>query len=69
MSTPFDEGTDAAKDAIDLDAPGYEELKRSGGDIELKRSGGDIEVSGDGDGEEGGDSGGDIESEPTGDGN
>jgi hypothetical protein len=67
VSTPFEEGTDAAKDAIDLDAPGYEELKRSGGDIELKRSGGDIELKGDG--EEGGESGGDIETEPVGDGN
>jgi hypothetical protein len=67
VSNPFEEGTDAAKEAIDLDAQGYEELKRSGGDIELKRSGGDIELSGDG--EEGGDSGGDIESDPKDDGN
>jgi DUF4097 and DUF4098 domain-containing protein YvlB len=57
VTNPFDEETDAAKDALDLDggidsadakrSGGDVELKgKSGGDVEAKKSGGDVEVSG-----------------------
>ncbi|GAA1620673.1 hypothetical protein GCM10009744_04440 [Kribbella alba] len=64
MTNPFDEETDPAKEALDLDGE-FDAAKRSGGDVELKASGGDVEFSDDD--TEGTDSGGDVESEPTGD--
>ena len=68
MTNPFEEGSDEAKEALDLDGE-FDAAKRSGGDVELKASGGDVELSGGdveapGDGGEGGDSGGDVETEP-----
>ena len=68
MTNPFEEGSDEAKEALDLDGE-FDAAKQSGGDVELKMSGGDVEFSGGdveagGDGEEGGDSGGDVETEP-----
>jgi hypothetical protein len=71
VSNPFEEESDAAKDALGLGEEDVASAKRSGGDVELKKSGGDVEFSG-GDvestGDEGEDSGGDVESEPSGDG-
>ena len=71
MSNPFEEETDAAKDAVEENVDQVDALKRSGGDVEVgpNKSGGDVEFSGgdvefgDG-GEEGTDSGGDVETEP-----
>jgi hypothetical protein len=71
VTSSFEEGTDAAKDAVEENVDQVDELKRSGGDVELKKSGGDVEFSGgdvefgdiDGD-DEGTDSGGDVETEP-----
>ncbi|TDU82587.1 hypothetical protein EV138_7482 [Kribbella voronezhensis] len=70
MTNPFDEETDAAKDALDLDGE-FDAAKRSGGDVELKgKSGGDVEAKSGGDVEVGGDdpeeSGGDVEAPPAG---
>jgi hypothetical protein len=64
VTNPFEEESDAAKDALDLGGDSEEDFaaaKRSGGDVELKRSGGDVEFSG---GDVESDSGGDVESEP-----
>ncbi|WP_328326172.1 hypothetical protein OHA70_37420 [Kribbella sp. NBC_00382] len=65
MSNPFEEETEAAKDAVEENVDQVDALKRSGGDVEVgpNKSGGDVEFSGDG-GEEGTDSGGDVETEP-----
>ena len=73
MTNPFEEETEAAKDAVEENVDQVDELKRSGGDVEVgpNKSGGDVEFSGgdvefgdvDG-GEEGTDSGGDVETEP-----
>jgi hypothetical protein len=81
VTNPFEEESDAAKDALGLgeEADDVSAAKRSGGDVEAKKSGGDVEFSaGDtgsdsgGDvesaGDESADSGGDVESEPSGDG-
>ena len=73
MTNPFEEESDAAKDALGLgeEVDDLAAAKRSGGDVEAKKSGGDVEFSG-GDvestGDESEDSGGDVESEPSGDG-
>jgi hypothetical protein len=75
VTNPIEDGSDEAKEALDLDGA-FDAATRSGGDVELKKSGGDVELSGGdvelsggdvevgGDGEEGTDSGGDVETEP-----